>query len=169
MGAYICVCENFKKCISQLPLSPPWRVVHPVNFTLFDCFLSPQASRGRTGPPWCSFWEGWLTQKLLPCASCLRWRMVAQSTSLPLPSSSMVPAGSSLWWTARRPPEPAARSLWEQMHNRHIKQSEQKTLPLLFNVHIPAPCRCVWLISATVSVRWPGVSSSILPVLCLQL
>lgn len=33
----------------HIPLSHPWRVVHPVNFTLFDCFLSPHCPTGQQG------------------------------------------------------------------------------------------------------------------------
>lgn len=68
----------------------------------------PQASRGRTGSRWCSFWEAWHTLRSPPYASCPRWRTGEQSTWSPPPSSSTAPASSSPWWSG-----------WKCRHNGH--------------------------------------------------
>lgn len=61
-------------------------------------FVNPQVSRVRTEWPWCSSWEGSRTRKSPRWDFCPRWRMEAQSTSLPLQNSSMGQPGSNHWW-----------------------------------------------------------------------
>lgn len=61
-------------------------------------FVNPQVSTVRTEWPWCSSWAGSRTQKSPHWDSCPRWRMEAQSTSLPLQNWSTGQPGSNPWW-----------------------------------------------------------------------